>query len=615
MKRLILLLLSLALLHAKNLEQLLQKYEAASDLSKITKKEASGFVYVYSREELEQMQAYTLEDVLKSIIGINYTYTPNYVNLFSYASISYIPITAVRLYINDHDLSSSSFGSALLIWGELPLEYIDHIEVYKGSSSVEFGEETGVIVIKVYTKLPTREVGNKIHLQTDHRGSIAGDFYTAQILDNDSTLFGYIHASNYNAKRYYNDGYPLSRDKKDALFYLNYSRKSWNIEASSYFLDKDPFLGNGRRYHPTGGGLDARHTYLKIDKRFGTTTLTLAYDNLTYDRSYKDPTGVYTAHGYVRDYNIEFNDEIWTLDLKKDIDIADHALFVGAFYKYKGFRSTGRFDAQHSYAKNGFGLSSLFVEDTYSLGPSTSLFFAIKGDYYRFDKAVTDKKALILRGGFIKKWPRFEFKAFATKFYMPAQFYALYAPGDLPLKANPKLKFPQGQLYNLRVKYSDGPLSVAFKFGHGISKDKIIYAGPRGFVNKPEKAYFSFVESNILYRFDPFNKIYFDILKATNSKEELSPSFQANLRIFNRFERIALYNELLYKKGYSYFGHKVDASLDATVALKYFYTKDLHIGVRAENLLNKGFRQAYRKTSASFPVTDHRFILNLEYTF
>jgi iron complex outermembrane receptor protein len=53
-------------------------------------------------------------------------------------------------------MSSSSFGSAFMVWGEMPIEYIDHIEVYKGSSSVEFGNEVASTIIKLYTKKAQR---------------------------------------------------------------------------------------------------------------------------------------------------------------------------------------------------------------------------------------------------------------------------------------------------------------------------------------------------------------------------------------------------------------------------------------------------------------------------
>lgn len=171
MKKILLLFFCLAFaLYAKeNISDLLALYKEESDLSNITKKEAAGLLDVYTRDDLEKMQVRTLMDVLKTLPDI---YAGrNYMNLTTLTrpTMQHMPSTAVRLYINDHDMTSASAGSSFLIWGNMPVEYIDHIEVYKATSSIEFGNENAIIVIKLYTKSAGRENGGKVRLSADSR--------------------------------------------------------------------------------------------------------------------------------------------------------------------------------------------------------------------------------------------------------------------------------------------------------------------------------------------------------------------------------------------------------------------------------------------------------------
>jgi iron complex outermembrane receptor protein len=73
----------------------------------------------------------------------------------------------------------------MLVWGDMPIEYIDHIEVYRGASSIEFGNEPGQVVIKLYTKKPEREEGGKLRLLADDKRSHRLDAYYAHTFDNE----------------------------------------------------------------------------------------------------------------------------------------------------------------------------------------------------------------------------------------------------------------------------------------------------------------------------------------------------------------------------------------------------------------------------------------------
>lgn len=615
MQRLWLLLLLCSVVLAQKIDLLLKKFEQESELSKITKIDTAGYVYIYTRQMLESMQAYTLADVLKTIPGLNYTLTPNNLNLFTSPSTSFMLATTARLYINDHDVTSASFGSALLIWGEMPIEYIDHIEVYKGSAAIEFGDETGIIIIKVYTKLANREVGKKIRFRADTLGSKSFDIYTADLSLDKNSLFLYFHGANTKSKHYHNYGSTISKDKNDFTFYANYTNDFLSLESSYYSINKDPFLGYGRSKRPLGGGLDAKHFYLNLNTKFKGIDCNIAYDRLNYKRIYKDALGIYTTNGYVKNYRIKFIDDIFTLAFKKHIKDAKNSLLFGGFYKYKDFKQKGQFDTKQTSFTNGFNLASLYVEESYSFNKNLLAIFSIKGDYYNYDKVVQNQILPTFRVGLIKNFGNWQLKSFYSKTYIPIQFFALYSKNSFPLKTNPKLKYPLLHIFTIAAIQKRSPYILKFKFGIRDTKNFIKYSPSLGYFNIPNKIYYSFAEINYIYHFDHNNKLYIDFSKGMNSKRTYSPDVQINLRLFNTWNNFQVYNELLYKNDYRYHGAHVKQSFDYTLAIKYQVTKDFSLGFRGENLFNKGFRQAYHHFPKAYPITDRRYIFNMEYTF
>ena len=134
---------------AQDLDTLLDSYEQNSDLSKITKKDSAGLLQIFTRDDIEAMQASNLQDILNSLPSLYLLRSGSNLANVSTASVTQVGGTNTRIYINDHDMSSSAFGSAFLIWGEMSTEYIDHIEVYRATSSMEFGNETAVLITPI----------------------------------------------------------------------------------------------------------------------------------------------------------------------------------------------------------------------------------------------------------------------------------------------------------------------------------------------------------------------------------------------------------------------------------------------------------------------------------
>jgi len=627
---LILILFTISLYAQENLVTLLNSYKKESDLSKITKQEAAGIIDIFTREDLEKMQAKDFNDVLKLIGGLHETRLSNNITAFSKPTTTTIQLPSVRLYINDHDMSSSSFGSAFLIWGELPLEYIDHIEVYKGSSSIEFGNETASLVIRLYTKKAKREAGSKIRLYGDNLGSLNGDIYHADILDNGLSYFAYANINNIKRTTYHNlynqKIYDLKSNRNGHNLYFNLAGKNWSFEAGSYVKNSDNLLGIGVHRTPTGGNLESYHHYLHFTKKFqGDIKLELSYDRLAYDRLYEDENGIQIANAPIlQSYNIHFNDTISSIVLEKLFHYNKHSLLIGSFYKRKEFKADGNYANftsgylhMNSY-DNALNLYSLYAEYTYNYDDSLRLMASVKGDFTRYNKSVQASNESIVRVGAIKHINYFQIKAFLTRSYVPIAFYQLYNPENIPYKANPNLEPMRLNLASLSVKYKKGDNELELVFAKNRLHNVIVYdrTTTYGYKNSANAVNYTRYQLKYTHNFNQDNKIVFDLYTGNNSNDVvLSPQYASFVQLYNTIGKFDIYNELVYKSSYSYLNLYMDASFDYTLAIKYHLNKDLSLGLRGENIFNDSFEQAYRGYDTAIPVSDQKVWLNMEYLF
>jgi len=626
------LLLSFSLYAEDELANLLNDYKQESDLSNITKKESAGILEVYTRDELEKMQIKTLDDLLNILSGLYLTRTSNNLSLITRPTAPKIPVNFARLYINDHDLSSSSFGSAFLSWGELPMEYIDHVEVYKISSPIEFGNETTSLAIKLYTKNASRDSGSKLRYYMDQDLSNGVDAYTSDILDNGVSYFAYGNINNINRDRYYktyqNKTYTYDSDRSGHNLYLSFSTDDWKAEAGSYKKQSGDFLGIGTQRTPEGGHLTTTHSYVHFTKELPSDVkLQLSYDKSSYNRIYNDPNGIRVANlPTINTYDLSFDDDIYSVALSKKYKKKKHSLLINTFFKCKQFAADGHYydipysvDYKTAYS-NTLHLYSMAFEYNYDYDPSTKLIASIQGDFYRYKKEVVSQNEYIARVGVIKKFDhnKLRIKAFATRSYIPTPFYQLYNPDQVPYKANPYLSNMQLYLATINMLYKQNKASYELIVAYTSTRDPIVYSpsNPYGYINSDDPMNYLRYEFKYNYDFDMDNRLLFDIFTGDNNKGyTLSPRYGGFVRLFNKYKKFDIYNELSYKSSYSAYDIYMDASFDYTLSVKYHVNKDFSVGLRGENLLNDGFEQAYYGVDYPISVRDRKVWINLEYLF
>ena len=600
------------------MNKLLSTYKVESELSKITKSESAGFVDTYTREDLQKMQARTLMDIFKLFTIPNVSRTSNNVAFFTKPTNPSMPNSAIRLYINDHDMAASTYGSDAMMWSDMSLEYIDHIVVYKSCSSVEFGNEPGTVIIKLYTKLAEREQGGKVRLMADQKGSNSLSSYYAHTTKKKLSYFFYVNKDDINREKYYNQGYELNSDSKSGNLYANVSYEKWVLELAHYKKENNSFLGLGRSYTPTGGGLSSDHDYIHLSKEFHNDfKLQIAYDQLTFDADYYDSNGIYAGDlGYVQRYDATYKDKVLSLIGEKKFHTQNNKLLIGGFYKQKKSDTQSTFDTHVNDFDNTLDIYSIYAENSYSFDANTMFVASLKFDFYRYSQDVKSQDEYIARVGLIKNINNFQIKAFYTKNYYAIPMAYLYSGNqNTPYKINPDLDYTEPTLTTLGVRYKNENHELDLRAATIKVKNKVFYDPLKGFINVDEKSYEQY-ELKYTYKIDRANKISFDIYSGANATTlDMSPKYGAHLIAYTTYEKIDFYNEIDFRADYEVYGISVDASYNFTSAIKYHWTQDLSVGLKGENIFDKSFEQAYKGYAESIPVFDQKLWINMEYLF
>ncbi len=599
----------------QDMNKLLSLYKSQAELSSITKSESAGFVDIYTREDIEKMQANTLGDILKLFTIPNVSRTSTNITFYTKPSNKSMPAYSIRLYINDHDFSTSSYGSDAVLWSSMTLDNIDHIVVYKSTSSVEFGNEPSTVVIKLYTKKAEKEEGGKIKLSADQKGSYRAGTYFAHTTMNNFSYFFYANKNDINRKDYYNQGYKLDSDTDSKNLYANFFYKNWRFEVGHYSQNMGSFLGLGKEAKPYGRGLYTKHNFWHITKQFeNDIKLQFSYDCTTYDFNNKDNSGINAGSiGDVTNYDLLYDDTVVSAIVEKIFKTDRNKLLLGAFVKLKDSKTDGMFDTTKTDYKNRLNLYSLYAENSFSFNYTTMLVASLKGDFYRYDKVVEPQDEYIARIGIIKNINKFQLKAFYTKTYYTIPMTYLYSTNDTPYITNPDLNYTKPTLITLGIRYKDNKHEVDARAAFVSVTDKLIYK-EEGFTSM-SKSYDQY-EVKYTYKINHANKISLDLYTGKNSLDlEFTPRYGSNIIAINTFGKFDLFNQISYKSSYSAYDVDVKSSYDYNFALKYHVNPDFAVGIKGENIFNSGYEQAYKSLGDSIPVYDRKFWVNMEYLF
>jgi len=628
------------ILYAETLDSLLQEYEDTSNNSLQTVNEKLGHVLVYSQKELRVMQHNTLADVLKELPLLNLNKNRFGLSTPSLAGTKTTVSGFFRLFLNDHEVSSIHTQSFALSWGEMPLDFVDYIEVYYGESSFALGNETGVYFVRVYTKSPDKE--NATQYKTIYSDN---DSFSQSLTHSESFESGwsYLFFLNQNSvkdeTRYQNK--LLKNNKISRYFYLDVNKDTTNINIGYNDTKKDNYMGMSLDVVPNSGEADSKDYFIDISKEFlHDNSLKIGASYNIYTRQYNENNdeGLWlvpiidltnTANTIPKEFSESLKFTKTTAYINKKINYNKHQLLTSLHVKNKTQklidRKTVNFANQVTLNEkfNDFdeeNIYSFILEDNYRLNNDVVLIANLKLDRYDRNAHLEDSNEKMHKVGIIyTPFKNFGLKSFYTKTYLPPSFYNT----DFASSRNQDIKTQMYKFFTAEAVVT----SDKAKFGvtyHNVKIDDFIYFTPIGFENIDHQIKTEGIIFDYKYNFSK-NSHFAINYYTTKSSESINNSDNGGyLKYMGGFSKVEYFASLIYRNSYEYKPStsnnvSVPNSYNLNLGATYHYTKDVSISIKGENLLDKSteslFTDGFPATNFSSPDSDRTVSISLKLVF
>jgi len=523
----------------------------------------------------------------------------------------------VKIYINSHELNSATIGNALTQYGKMGLYFIDHIEVYQAGNSVVFGNEPGTMIIKLYTKEPSRENGTSTQASLDSRGSLNLRALDARAFGKYSYLANIDFTKN-NYEIYNNNNSDFSRDGHRGQFYVKFSKdKSYDLEVSASHELYDTFSGLGST--PADGSyLDTKNIYAQFSKYFDNDlTIRVSASNEKLHIDSRDKVGIMLVDNTLTN-SIEgiVGTDIYNAIVEKRFINGANDLFLGAHYKHQKFKidsyKNAGLDKPTPWGPTELDTYMAYLENLYNLNEKHLIALSAKVDHYEnnFSKSSTQH---ILRVGYVALIDKsLTFKLFAMQSYIyPIFLQTTFAPN---YNINPYLDSAKANTLTTEIIYKLDKTEITIGGGGSEIKNAIVFnMQKKQYVNNPDKGAFTRGYARLEHKFDIQNKLTLEYFKIFKEKY-FSPEEGGLIQLFNQFWKLDIYNELIYRSAYkSLDGVEMSAGYDYSLGVIYPISRSMELKLKGENLLDMASEVPI--SGLEVPVVERRALLTMEYTF
>jgi iron complex outermembrane receptor protein len=627
MRILLLFCLLFSTLFSETLESLLNDYKDTSEKSLQTVDEKMGHVRIYSQKEIQLMQYHKLSDILKELPL--FTLNKNRFGVYnpSLAGSKTATTGFFRFFINDHEISSAYTKTPFVTWGDLPLDFIDHIEVYYGESSFSLGNDSGIYFIRLYTKSPLKENGAELTSSISANSSNSNGFTYSSQLNKDWSYLLYANNtkvkddSTYNNKTLYNNS--LRR-----YFYLDLENDTTSINFGYSDVKKDIYMGQSKDVVPNSGELLSKDYFLAVTKYFlhdNSIKANFSIEKQAREYSEKNDEKISyipfnmppTVYPNITQMNEKLEFTKTNAYLSKSFNYKKNNILTALSIENKTYKVKNRniinantpIDVGQLNDFSKESVRSLLFQDDYKVKDDLILIGNAKIDQYKRSGFVSDATYNLYRVGTIyTPFENFGLKSFYTKTTIPQ----LFANVDFALPTNKNLKDQKYEFYTVEGVYTTEKSKFGITYDHVNIKD-FIYLASVGFVNVDHTIRTDGVIFDYEYNFSEKNKLklnYYLTKLSEIANNSQSGGYAKYMGKYNKFE---YFTSLNYKSAFSYKNVHVPSAFDLSVGTTYTITKDLSLSLKGENLLDKSTQTLNTDgtTSKVFATKDYGRSVNM----
>ena len=610
--------LFLTFLDASNFDKLLKEFSQKSDQSQKTKIENGGHLFIYTRNDLINMQAKTLKDVLKSIPDFTYEESRFlYPDIYNSQGASFQSHT-MRLYLDNQELISGNYGSGLPLYGNMSLGFIDHIEVYLGSPSFKFTTEASLLVVKLYTKSIKRDLGGRVKtIIGDDRYNQTWVNYIDYIDDSRYQVF--LDFTNDNQDKIDFKSQKLSKDKENLHFFSKLEKDSLKINFQVLKQQNDAFINLSKDATPLDSEIKNSIYDFNIEKAILNNKVNLSFNHSIIDTIFDfndDNIIVNTDNNFYKNTR----ENVSTLKAIYENRVGNHSIFSGFDFRRKDidFKNLRYGSTEQIQNFNLQNIYSLYLQDEFWINDNSIFTLG-----YKFTKAdnngnIEDEYGNTFRVGYILTKNNFTFKTYYSDTDMLSEPYLITST-----YGNSNIDKMSVRLLSHETIYETINSKTSLKLGKSKLIDAVAYSDTFGVVgNVSNSMNFNYAVFSNEYHILNFKNFF----SAFYSYRDRIPNVGRNdyrgaqVRTTYINGKSTLFSELIYRQNDETNSDFYDLSL----GWKHKIKNNFIFSLKAENILNKAYSTSFDVLvnplgTATMPLsstnTAQRFLVGVEYLF
>jgi iron complex outermembrane receptor protein len=632
---LLLLLCSFSIAHTDeiNIDTLLTNIEKKTDLSSQTKLENGGVYYIYTREDIHKMQAHNLKDILKSSYPFGYGEN-NFGTSDPYSISNAIPFVSskLKIYIDNQEISTGLYGSGLVIYGKMDIDFVDHIEVYASNPTLELSTEPASTIIKLYSRVAQKDDGSQMSIAGGSYGSKEISGYTTSILDNGWAYFVYASGIDNKRAKYENYGTQLSRDTKNTHIVGTFTKEEQHFLVDIINMNEDSFISTSIFATPDTSTLNNHFLHVGYDTRVNNISFLATFDKMDTKTNFKDRNQQtiqfinQKQHTYIPyAFNTDGDSEVYTAGVNYDLNTLSNKLVFGLKYRFKHFTYDKIQVNGSELPRTGHThqiITTLFGENQYFYADNKIFTTGVSYAFVRNNHSNQDDNLLGYRLGYTYTNTKLIAKTIISYLESSLDPYLIHS---IYLN-HPEQKTPKEQqtVYIQNIKYKNKTTTYDFIANYIVIKNPISPSPKNGLLEaypEPLKIFGGLARYVREYRdYDKF-EISLDINRIKNLSvlDDLT-QYTLNLRNFNTVGKFDIFNELLYYRDTMTKSNTYDYS----AGIAYHATQDLTFSIKGTNLFNKAKDSGYMRINPQtltldkplqISPIDKKIMLRMEYTF
>ena len=626
----------LNILEAEDLsvDTLLKDIEIKTDLSSKTKLANSGVTIVYTRDEMNRMQVHNLKDILNVMYPIGYSEN-HYGTADPHSVGTAIPFmsSSIRVYIDNQEMMSGTFGSGFATYGNMDIDFIDHIEVYYGNPTYQFSTEPAFLIIKMYSKVAQKDAGSKVTFNANTLETNGVSFYNSQELD-EWSYFVYGSIGVQKRKKYTSYTTKLSKDKTKNHLFASFYKDDNKILIDAITEKAKAFIGPSIDATPIKNNIDYDSLHIGYDGAYKDFSFGFSYDYSVLDFDFLDDPALIPSNPLDIVTSMKKNtvSNIYTTSVKYKKDIDKHKIITGVNYRLKQYDYP-------TYIRNGEEiettdnpyqtLSTAFLEDQYSLSNDSIFTGGFNYTKIKNKDSVQQDELYLYRFGYTHTTEKLTSKTIFSHIetslepYLINNGYYMADPDKKYDKTNQDIYMEniiyeknKQDIYEAIFSYvvARNQLMPDFKNGGRLNtydKDFII----KNFIGKYKRHYNNYDSLELI-----IGATKMDNVPNVDSFEEYNFVLKSIITI----DRYDIFNELASCQD------TIDKKLfyNYNLGIKYHYSEDITISIKGENLFDKAkeskFARYKQLTTQPYiekedPLeassVDQKIMLRVSYTF